>query len=267
MATFEHGTLTGAKYHTCGCLPCRAEAARYEDRRRRLIAYGRWQPLVDAEPVRRHINMLRAAGLGPKRIAALTGVSQPTIVAIIYSIQGRPPARRVRSETAAAVLALRADLTALHPLALTDGAGTRRRGQALCCLGWSFAAQAERLSRLPSSYRVTMTQQRVTVGTALAVRALFSELSMTPAPPGISASRARRHAERNGWLPPLAWDDELLDVPDADLNAEIARLVAAMDHDELRRCHTAKRRHGDRSPLILAGAAAYNRSLLTAGAA
>jgi hypothetical protein len=42
------------------------------------------------------------------------------------------------------------------------------------------------------------------------VRVVYDRMSMTP---GTSAY-ARNRAERQGWLPPLAWDDEMIEDPD-----------------------------------------------------
>ena len=42
----------------------------------------------------------------------------------------------------------------------------------------------------------------------------------------IAAARARSHAAARGWLPPAAWDDDLIDIPDDQLPAELARRVA-----------------------------------------
>jgi hypothetical protein len=40
---------------------------------------------------------------------------------------------------------------------------------------------------------------------------LFNELQLTPG----SCERARRRAKKLGWAPPLAWDEDAIDDPDA----------------------------------------------------
>lgn len=87
-----------------------------------------------------------------------------------------------------------------------------RRLQALQRLGWSIPALARHLGvkhqvlysigRQPTVYRSTFER----------VAALYEELSMTLPPTEtmsqrIAASKARNHAIRRGWAPPLAWDD------------------------------------------------------------
>ena len=47
--------------------------------RTRQTAYGRWQPYVDAQPVRDHINTLRAQGMGWKRVAEVANV-EPSVL-------------------------------------------------------------------------------------------------------------------------------------------------------------------------------------------
>ena len=92
-----------------------------------------------------------------------------------------------------------------------------RRVQALQRLGWSvpriaavaglYHQQVYDLDRYPTCYRATFD----------AIERTYAELSMRLPRPDttgerISVTRARRHAERMGWLPPLTWDD----IDDAD---------------------------------------------------
>jgi hypothetical protein len=52
---------------------------------------------------------------------------------------------------------------------------------------------------------------RVHRGTAGQVARVYDELAMTPGP----STRARDAAARRGWVPPLAWDDDEIDDPQA----------------------------------------------------
>lgn len=256
----EHGTLTGYKIHRCRCDACTAANRRYVNRRERLIAYGRWEFMVDAAPVREHVHALGARGLGWKRVAKLSGVSNGAMSKLLYGDRGHglAPTKRVRPATATAILAVRADLDTLADGANTDAAGTRRRIQALACLGWSLSEQARRLGWSVQNYSILQRRQKVGAKTARAVRALYDELSMTPAGDRPGAERARRDAARKGYLPPLAWDDDLIDLPDDDLAAELDRRTAAMEDEDIRACHLA-RKAGDKTPLSGAGAREYRR--------
>ena len=211
----EPGQGTG-----CRCDLCR-EANRAEHSRvDRLRLYGQWQPYVDAVPIREHLEALGRAGIGWKRVALLSGVSTSSVSGILYGRPGRPPTRGVRRETAAAILAVRPGAEAVAPAALVDAAGTRRRLQALVAIGWSKSRLAARLDMLPGNFGQAMQREQVTAATARAVRDLYDELWATPPAEGTrrekaSAVRARKYATEHGFVPPLAWDDDELDLPAA----------------------------------------------------
>ena len=97
---------------------------------------------------------------------------------------------------------------------LIDATGTRRRIQALMRLGWTGQQIAERagIPRGQSSIDTLVRRtKRVTVERAAAIAAVYDDLSMTLGESVVTRARA----ERNGWPPPLAWDDESIDDPDA----------------------------------------------------
>jgi len=205
----------------CRCDSCRAANRAEARRRNRQIVYGRWQPYVDALPVRVHLRELAAAGVGWKRAAALADVSTGAVSRILYGGPGeRPPSQRVRPQTAAAILAVRASADQLAPGALADSTGARRRLQALVATGWSQARLARLLGMTEANFGAVMRRDQVTAGTARAVSQLYNRLWNQPPPEHdqrarIAASRARRYAADRGWAPPLAWDDDLIDDPSA----------------------------------------------------
>jgi DNA-binding CsgD family transcriptional regulator len=237
----EHGTLTAFKTDGCKCVPCNAANTRYVGRRNRLIAYGQWQPYVDAEPVRQHVLKLREAGLGYKRVAQLAGVPNGGMSKLLYGDYGRSmaPSKRVRPETATAILAVEANLDTLGGTALVDCAGTRRRLHALVATGWSLAKLADRLGISRGNLGKTLATDRVHASTARTVRALYDEL-WDQAPPEathrdkIAASRTRNIARVRGWPPPQAWDDDTIDDPaaTADLGGKTPRPVALFEDSE-----------------------------------
>jgi hypothetical protein len=91
--------------------------------------------------------------------------------------------------------------------------GTRRRVEALACLGWSMQALDERMGWSSGRFRVILElQDGIGPATAQRVADLYEELWNQPAPAvdwgsRISVTRTRRLAERRGYLPSLAWDD------------------------------------------------------------
>lgn len=235
MTARPHGTYARYKLDGCRCYPCAGAASDYRANRERAIAYGTWQPFVDAEPVRRHIRALQSCGMGLRRIAEAAGVDRKRLQVVLTGRpeRGTPPQKRIRPAIAAAILAIQPTLDLLGDRTVIDATGTRRRLQALVATGWSISKLADRLGWTPANLARLIKSERTIVATARAVRALYDEL-WNHAPPEdthrdrIAASRARNYARANGWVPPLAWDDDRIDDPDArpDLGAETSRTDA-----------------------------------------
>lgn len=110
---------------------------------------------------------------------------------------------------------------------MIDAEPSRRRLQAMAALGWTSARIAE-ASSIPE-----MTVKRILQGrhdsvyrrTDNAVRTFYDAFSGT-VPHGRPAVRARTLASRNGWAPPLAWDDIDNDTNPADLDYYTGRMNA-----------------------------------------
>ncbi len=204
----------------CRCAGCTAANRDEHARISRLRAYGQWLPFVDAEPARAHVRALARAGIGWKRAAELAGLPEGTMRKLLQGGSGaRSPSRRIRPETAAAILAVQPAAGNLGAAALVDAAGTQRRLQALVVIGWSQAKLAERLGMSAANFGAVMRCGHVTAATARAVAGLYDQLWNRPPPEGgqrekIAASRARNFARQHGWAPPLAWDDDQIDVPE-----------------------------------------------------
>ncbi|MFC4333883.1 helix-turn-helix domain-containing protein [Salininema proteolyticum] len=240
-------TMTGDAHGTrrvyrrgCRCRPCRDASARYERDRVRQIAYGRWEPYVDAEPIRHHVNRLQASGLGWERIADLAGVSRSVVSTLLFGspARGREPTQRIRPHSARRLLQVRPSVDHVADTALVDVTGTRRRLQALVAIGWSQARLAVRLDmHLSSLSRIMNVRHTVTASTARAVRSLYDQLWSTPPPQvewrdKIAASRSRNVAAARGWAPPMAWDDDEIDDPSATAHGAAVRLRGARNVPE-----------------------------------
>lgn len=220
----EHGTITRFK-RGCSCDPCRLRWNAYQRRVRKLKAYGRWQPwadLVDAEPVRRHVRALQAAGLGLDRLVELSGIGEGTLFPLLYGEppKGLGPTKRMRRDRAESILAVRATMDTLALGARIDATGTRRRLEALAALGWSSTVLAAKLGRPATAVRRTRSARLVTVKSARQIRALYDNLwdqrppMSTPDERGL-VTKTIRLAQRRGWAPPMAWDDDTIDDPTA----------------------------------------------------
>ena len=91
--------------------------------------------------------------------------------------------------------------------------GTQRRLQALMANGWPVGDLADRLGMARQVMSALLVHRRIVRhGTAVQVAELYDQLwSATPALGDLhrqrSTSRSRLRAQRNGWPPPLAWDD------------------------------------------------------------
>ena len=213
QARHRHGTRAAYVKDRCRCTDCTAAntAASRSVTRERI--YGRWQPYVDADPVREHIAALRAAGIGVERIAHLAGLSVKHIRELAQRGRGDfPGTRRVRPSTATRILAISINDAHRAPHSRVDATGTRRRLQALIAIGWPAELLAAQLGRRPNSLCRSMTGESVTARTAQDVATLYERLWNSRPPRMTSEQRAaadaaQAHAAARGWLPPLAWDD------------------------------------------------------------
>ena len=240
----DHG-YARYKLDGCRCYTCGYAKSVYCERRKRAIAYGTWQPFVDAEPVREHIRLLQSCGLGLRTIARAAGVDRQRLQDVLNgrTERGTPAQEKIRPEIAAAILAVEPTPDLLPGKTVIDGAGTRRRIQALVAIGWSQAKLAERIGWTPNNFTALIGEGRVTIASAGLVRRLYDGL-WNQAPPEdshrdkIAASRARTMAQARGWAPPLAWDDDEIDDPAAtpDLGEKTSKVAAmAENSDELLR--------------------------------
>ena len=201
------------------CTKCDRKATRrglchrcYENHRNRQKLYGRWESSrVPAEPIRQHVQALRAAGVGSRRVEELSGVSRSVIQALMNgrSIYGKQPSKTISAENAQRLLAVEANPAAGCPV---DTTGTTRRLQALVAIGYTQADIAARVGITPANATEMFRGNRsVLLSTAIKVQGIYEELSMRPGPSGA----ARQRAKKLGWVPPLAWDDDTIDNPQA----------------------------------------------------
>ena len=222
----------------CRCYTCGYAVSQYDAARARAIAYGTWQPFVDAEPVRQHIMRLQDAGLGLRTIAEHCGVSRQRLQSIVNGrpYRGTGPQQRVRPELAKAVLQVEPSLRTIGPSTPVGPTGTHRRLQALAAIGWPQAQLAARLGWTPTNFSRMLRHLHVAARTALLVQDLYATLwDQDPLQHGVTKQayvRARNAAAAAGWPPPAAWDDDELDDPTYD---PAAHGLPRMDRAEARR--------------------------------
>lgn len=216
---------TSKRDHTCHCGKpgdfgrgmCQNH---YNERRRREIAYGRWEPRVLADETRAHVEQLQAVGVNPFQLAQLAGISKTTIKNVLD-----PQVERISAETARAIQAVdiparASDIT--EDKALVPILGAQRRIQALVAYGYPQNHLARQIGIRPGSTTMSALVGRpnlgggstgvsVTAAHDRAIKEVFDRLQLVPGP----SARARDYGARRGWALPLEWDEAELDDPAA----------------------------------------------------
>lgn len=98
---------------------------------------------------------------------------------------------------------------------LVPSIGFQRRVRALQAIGWSRSEIGALLGIGATTITSRMEYKKITPGNHAAMVALYDTICMTPGS-GPKAYRNRLIAARKGWQPPLAWDDETIDDPNAE---------------------------------------------------
>lgn len=254
----RHGTRDAYVSDRCRCEPCTGANTAEARARSHRRAMARWnQPdsaMVDGETVRAHLRALMDAGMGWKRIASLAGVSSSTVSSILYGEHRydpshpdyRPPRKQMRRRIADALLGVRLDLA---DRALVDATGARRRLQALVVVGWSQSRLAQMVGMTPASLGLLIhgRRDRVLVSTAAAVQRLYdAHWAAGPVPTNRAERsgfvRVRAAAVERGWVPAMAWDDDMIDDPAAQpcmgdvitgVPARVADAIELLDSGEI----------------------------------
>jgi hypothetical protein len=267
----QHGTYAAYVLDRCHCRPCRDANSDYEALRAKQIAYGTWEPYVPAWRSRAHCRRLMDAGMGLKQVAKTSGIAHGLLSKLMYGVYNsdgtfkRAPSKRVRATTEARILAVQLDLA---DGAKVDGLGTRRRLQALVAIGYAISDLGRRID-LTNIHRTIHNDGPVLQATAASTRALYDQLSMTPNQPSdwrakIAANRARSYAIQHRWAPPLAWDDDSIELSDTSPDrGSDGRLAARFDQVVIDRILAGERLHATKAERIAVTAAwqASGRSL------
>ena len=164
---------------------------------------------VDAAPVRARLRSLLDAGVPLRTLGRVTGLSATTVSTIVDGTQ-----EHVQRATAARVRHL--SLTTLYA-SVSGGhvprVGAARRVQALLALGWPHH-ELGAAGITNSAQIIGAPGELITVHRWRQVRDVYDALSMTPGP----SPQTRGWAAKLGYAPPLAWDEDTLDDPNATPN-------------------------------------------------
>lgn len=185
----------------------------------RRHGYGTFESVyVDAEPARQHVAQLRAAGLGLRRIAEVSGCGRERLrcLTIGRSDRGTGPSRQILASHSERLLAI--PLPEAPHIGPSDGArvpalGTVRRMRSLVAAGHSRASLCARIGVQPSNGTRLFCDPhgRTTAATAARCAALFDELQLVPG----TCRRAINEGRRKRWPLPLDWDEDSIDDPAA----------------------------------------------------
>jgi hypothetical protein len=207
------------------------------DAERRLDRIEGRPRLIPAGPAKAHLQQLVDAGFCLHQIANETGVGFASIRRLDAG------QKQIRRTTAEKVLALKADsrVSAGQVPAL----GAVRRLRALYALGhpvWRIARgsglHANSIAKIVSGRLAT-----VAVHADDGIRRAYEGLSMQVGAPGKTLYRA----QREGWAPPLAWDEDSIDDP-------AATPLVAPDCDTAAYDEVAVRRYADGARVDLTSA-------------
>jgi len=158
---------------------------------------------IPAAPASDHAKALKARGLTVSQIAREAGLEPSTIRRLIGG------QREILATNAAKVLSI--PLTVRVSLGDVPALGATRRIRALYALGhlnWRIAQEAG-ISRDAVYHLAAGNWPTLKVAMDDGVRTAYDRLSMQTG----TSWKTRRLAERSGWAPPLAWDDDVLDDP------------------------------------------------------
>ncbi|HEY1179351.1 MAG TPA: hypothetical protein VGF17_24615 [Phytomonospora sp.] len=182
------------------------------DRQRGITRY------VDPAPTIAHVEQLLAAGLSKRAIAEAAGVSAQVITELT-----RHQPKHVTRTVAARILAVRVEHGHQRqaPRGFVPAIGARRRIRALQAIGHPAAAIAEAAGVTVNVVNNISVQAGdwITAANRDAIHRAYEQLWSTPGP----SAKVRGIAAKRGWAPPMAWDDDTIDHPDAQPDLGVDR--------------------------------------------
>lgn len=228
----HHRTLTCYTDYGCRLPECRERYLAWERDRAARQADGTWDNLIDAAPVRQHIQRLMAQGYTVHRIAVIAELPAHSIRDFIGNgVRGRR--YRTNPTTAEKILSVSTESTAPT---FIDPTGTRRRLQALVAAGWPLTTIDRQIGYKSNHLRKILTERRIHVTTSVFVAGVYEEYrDRKPERNGVAkylARKARERAAVNRWPTPGYWVDrmDVIDDPDFEpLYGVTRREIIAQD--------------------------------------
>ena len=219
-ARHQHGTTSAYRSCGCRCDQCREANRRYQTRHL-MGATGAdatgetfW---ADGATVRRQLEAIRAAGHTIGEIAQVMGVSRNRVNQLRQRKFTRVTTLTAHRVSSAARHFGVVGLAPIEHGARVDPTGAARKAQALAYAGWTtreIAAAAGLTHSCVSD--VQNGTPSIAEGTRVAIDAAYRTLMGRAQTNSARAASSRARAQRLGWLPAAAWeDDAAMDDPDA----------------------------------------------------
>jgi hypothetical protein len=200
--------------------------AQYNNKRAKYFA-SIGQPLrIPAEPVINHVRYLKSMGMSNTQIARAAGVSTSSISD--FNLGRRKtgvPVKYAEAGNAKKILAVKFTPPPTSKSgAQMDATGTRRRLQALTAKGFPLYILGEYSGKqFVQLNEIQLGTRRNRTHVAYAVRqeiaALYEKLAdVDPWDLGLTARsihRAQTAARSHDWAPPMCWDEDTIDDPNA----------------------------------------------------
>lgn len=160
---------------------------------------------VHVGAVRAHLAELDAAGIPASHAGALAGLTSAQLRKVLTA------SRYVDRDLALRLMRVHLDPSAAPDRAVISAHGAKRRLQALVALGWRLGEIAQWMGCHQSVLSVILHPDTVAVTARQhrQVAEMYRRWCMTV--PAVKNTNSVARARREGWAPPLAWDDIDLD--------------------------------------------------------
>jgi hypothetical protein len=173
---------------------------------------------VEATEIRDHLNELHQS-MTWAHIARISGSGRCRIVRIANGLV--PQVNRITHQK---IMAIQAHTAPVDGNLYVDATGTRRRLQALACVGWSQAVVADiyGASQWGINEIVTGASKTLRKSTADRFAGIYETLRHQTPEPSRSVTRVRNYAAHKGWHGPEFWEDMGgIDDPTFDPDAQV----------------------------------------------